>query len=135
MQQYPDTLNNGNHDYWNMGVWKDAYAWYHFDFTLCMFRWIRQHEAESQESLIPRYVLLVEDDSFLSTQHLLYQIQLLTTVPPEKSLPFYTGGNMWIPHGTFDDSSSLLSGDIAALFAQHFRVMTNSTASTCLVCN
>ena len=64
------------------------------------------------------YHVYTEDDSFVCTENILHQTTILRNIAEkEKFLPFRTGTPMW---DGFDDSSTFMSKEVAAAFAQHY---------------
>ena len=128
---------------------------YKIDWKVCFLRywqsWLQTHAPQSSVS----FHTFVEDDSFVCTEHLLHQLDLLDSINiaarssggespdtedqiepaaldkktahyksrpkplPRRSLPFRTGTLLY---DGFDDSSTLMSAEVADAFLENYRV-------------
>jgi hypothetical protein len=88
------------------------YRLYKIEWKISFMRWIAENLAS-----IPQYIAFIEDDSFVCLDHLLYQMRLLSNNP---STPFRTGSYICKDGCSFDDSSTLMSGEIATMFVQNY---------------
>ena len=85
---------------------------YKVDWKICFTKWAVQNYP-----IMPMYHVYVEDDFFVCTENLLHQMTLLRNLSPEKRPPFRTGWPLW---DGFDDSSTIMSREIAQVFADHY---------------
>ena len=84
---------------------------YKIDWKVCFLKWAKNNRKT------PSYHAFVEDDSFVCTGNLLYQLEKVRK--KQQHLSFRTGFKLF---DGFDDSSTLMSNDVAAFFADHYLV-------------
>eukprot|EP01038_Epipyxis_sp_PR26KG_P008517 gene8517-11514_t len=86
---------------------------YKIDWKVCFLRFSKLIYSKIN------YHVFVEDDSFVCTNNLLYQILLLSNQNKNstKLIPFRTGTRMY---DGFDDSSTFMSGEIADIFEKYY---------------
>ena len=124
-ERHPDHVNYGNaHVFSPEEVAEGGIAladyplrrMYKIDWKMCFLKWIKEHRKAGEP--YPMFHVFVEDDSFACLGNLLHQFELLrkqaTAVPP-----FRTGFALY---DGFDDSSTLMTGDVAEFLADHYLV-------------
>ena len=86
---------------------------YKIDWKVCFMRWIKEHYKRVH------YYVFVEDDSFVCTENLIYQMTLLNDIQKkgERFPEFRTGTGMY---DGFDDSSTIMSSGIADVFVENY---------------
>jgi hypothetical protein len=96
---------------------------YKIDWKVCFMRWIMEHYQKVS------YYVFVEDDSFVCTENLIYQMTLLSNQSTRTSNgttdngkntiieEFRTGTMMY---DGFDDSSTIMSAGVAKIFVDHY---------------
>jgi hypothetical protein len=85
---------------------------YKVDWKICF-----THFAKQNYPMMPLYHVYVEDDFFVCTENLLHQMTILRNLSPQKRPAFRTGWPLW---DGFDDSSTIMSREIAQVFADHY---------------
>lgn len=119
MKQHPDGVNYGN----SPPIYVQKHPWmpaafegdyprrraYKIDWKSCFSKWALKNDHMAQ------YHAWVEDDSFVCTEHLLYQMTLLAARSSESRREFRTGHPLY---DGFDDSSTLMSRGVAMALAQ-----------------
>ncbi|RYH17976.1 hypothetical protein EON65_27820 [archaeon] len=86
---------------------------YKIDWKICFFRYGMFHYPNLQ------YYVLVEDDSYVCTENLLYQFNLLYALSQStlRHIYFRTGTPLY---DGYDDSSTLMDAHSAHVFAEHY---------------
>ena len=127
MNRHPDNINYGNSppreetlheipDYQFRRMYK-------VDWKVCFMRYARDHNKMAE------YHVFVEDDSFICTENLLYQVQLLHNRSMNEKIPIFRTGTAMFDG--FDDSSTFMSKDVALIFANYYN--TNNINCTKVV--
>lgn len=118
MKRHPAIANYGNvyAKHWVYGGGGYAYyqlrGLYKVDWKICFTKWAKYNKK------MAHYHVYVEDDSFVCTENLIHQTNILRNMnTSEKVLPFRTGFSMW---DGFDDSSTFMSREITQAFADHY---------------
>lgn len=123
-KQYKKTVNFMNSDFNETNVTVTTtsprvYRYpqlYRFETKICVMRWILEHYITPRT---PKYLVFVEDDSFLCTDNLLYQISLLNEIPSHDLIPFRTGHLHYnVQH--FDDTPTFMSSVVAQAFVDNY---------------
>lgn len=126
-ERHPHFVNYSNaHVYNEMEVRQGGAAFadyplrrmYKIDWKICFLKWAKKNDKA------PSYHVFVEDDSFVCTGNLLYQLENVRE--RAQQLSFRTGFKLF---DGFDDSSTLMSNDVASFFADHYLV--DSEALNC----
>lgn len=116
MLKYPEHLHYGIlnplRELNNTEVW---YRMYKIEWKISFMKYIY-----IKNNKIPKYLLFVEDDSYICTENLLYQLSLISK--SHKQVSFRTGSYICKSGCSFDDSSTLMTGDIAELFVLNYPV-------------
>jgi hypothetical protein len=121
MARHDERINYGNAVLSSSGEEKEASlpkyqlrVMYKIDWKVCFTKWCDQNNR------MALYHAYVEDDSFVCTENLLYQMTILKDMAradPTAVRAFCTGTFMW---DGFDDSSTLMSREVAMAFAEHY---------------
>ena len=115
MKRHPDNVHYGNSPPVKENTLENPD--YHFrrmyklDWKVCFLQYCMQHDKMAQ------YHVFVEDDSFVCTENLLHQLVLLHNSSLRQNHSFRAGTAMY---DGFDDSSTLMTRDIATAFATHY---------------
>jgi hypothetical protein len=96
---------------------------YKIDWKMCFLKWVKAH-ADSTNTQMPSFHAFVEDDSIVCVGNLLHQLTAVRAASPSPT--FRTGFKLF---DGFDDSSTIMSGDVASYFADHYLV--DSEALNC----
>ena len=116
MLKYPENLHYGIlnplRELNDSKVW---YRMYKIEWKISFMKYIY-----NKINKIPKYLLFVEDDSFICIHNLLYQLTLINK--SKKQISFRTGSYICKSGCSFDDSSTLMTGDIAELFVLNYPI-------------
>lgn len=124
-ERHPDHVNYGNGHVFSAdevaegGVTLADYPlrrMYKIDWKMCFLKWIKKHKKDGEP--YPLFHVFVEDDSFVCVGNLLHQFELLRQ-KGAATPSFRTGFALF---DGFDDSSTLMTGDVAEFLADHYLV-------------
>lgn len=83
---------------------------YKIDWKVCFLQW-----SLANNMIHAVFHAFIEDDSFICTNHVLYQAELYYNIINKR--PIRSGTRLW---SGYDDSFTLLSSEIAYIFAKHY---------------
>ena len=120
MERHPSYVNYSNAHVYNEKEARDGGAtyvdyplrkMYKIDWKMCFLKWAKKNGK------IVSFHTFVEDDSYVCTGNLLHQLEKIRG--KRRDLSFRTGFKLF---DGFDDSSSIMSNDVASFFADHYLV-------------